>query len=139
MSEYELFISHSWTYGAAYSKLLELLQTARNFSFQLHAVPHDDPIHAVPDEVALRAAIAAEMDRAETVLLMTGVYSTFSRWIDAEVLTATSYRPRKPVIAVEPLGAAMTSQFVRNHADRIVGWYAPSIVAAVKELSPARQ
>lgn len=42
---YDLFISHSWSYGDAYDKLIKLLNARGNFIYKNYSVPKDDPIH----------------------------------------------------------------------------------------------
>ena len=41
---YNLFISHSWDYSDAYSKLCGLLDNASYFSYKNYSVPKDDPL-----------------------------------------------------------------------------------------------
>ena len=38
-----LFISHSWSYGDAYEKLVGLLDAASNFEYKNYSVPKNDP------------------------------------------------------------------------------------------------
>ena len=132
---HNLFISHSWAYSDAYDRLTDLLRNAVGFSFIDHSVPKDDPIHNAPNDAALRQAIQRAMAPAQVVLVMAGVYATYSRWINVEVAIAHSGLYPKPVIAIEPWGSEKTSKFVKDNADRIVGWNANSVVAAVRELS----
>lgn len=42
---YNLFISHSWTYGDSYDRLIEMLDDAPNFYYKDYSVPKNDPIH----------------------------------------------------------------------------------------------
>ena len=44
-----LFISHSWSYGDAYERLIALLGAAPYFSFKNFSVPKDDPVHNAPN------------------------------------------------------------------------------------------
>ena len=133
---HNIFISHSWTYGDAYDRLVDLLNNAAGFSFVDHSVARNNPIHNAPNDVALQQAIQRAMAPAEVVLVMAGVYATHSRWINIEVALAhQAYMYRKPVIAIEPWGSERTSQFVKQHADRVVGWNTNSVVNAIRELS----
>ena len=48
---YNLFISHSWTYGDSYDRLIEMLDDAPNFYYKDYSVPKNDPIHNASYEV----------------------------------------------------------------------------------------
>ena len=127
---YNLFISHSWAYSDAYSKLMELLSNAPYFNFKNYSVPKDDPIHNAPNDYQLRAAIKNQMQHASCVLILAGVYATYSKWINIEIQLAQEMG--KKIIAIQPWAAQRTSQVVKNAADEIVGWNTSSIVNAVR-------
>ena len=127
---YNLFISHSWAYSDAYSKLTELLSNAPYFNFKNYSVPKDDPIHNAPNDYQLRAAIKNQMQHASCVLILAGVYATYSKWINIEIQLAQEMG--KKIIAIQPWAAQRTSQVVKNAADEIVGWNTSSIVNAVR-------
>jgi hypothetical protein len=76
------------------------------------------------------------MSYVQVVLIMAGVYSTYSRWINKEIFLAkNSFFPTKPIVAIEPFDSERTSKIVKDAADRIVGWNTNSIVTAVRELA----
>ena len=127
---YNLFISHSWVYSDAYSKLMELLSNAPYFNFKNYSVPKDDPIHNAPNDYQLRAAIKNQMQHASCVLILAGVYATYSKWINVEIQLAQEMG--KKIIAIQPWAAQRTSQVVKNSADEIVGWNTDSIVKAIR-------
>lgn len=127
---YNLFISHSWVYSDAYSKLMELLSNAPYFNFKNYSVPKDDPIHNAPNDYQLRAAIKNQMQHASCVLILAGVYATYSKWINIEIQLAQEMG--KKIIAIQPWAAQRTSQVVKNAADEIVGWNTSSIVNAIR-------
>ena len=74
-----LFISHSWSYGDAYTRLCNLLDNASYFSYLNYSVPQDDPIHNAPNQQALRDAIIRQMNSTQIVLVIAGVYATYSK------------------------------------------------------------
>lgn len=127
---YNLFISHSWVYSDAYSKLMKLLSNAPYFNFKNYSVPKDDPIHNAPNDYQLRAAIKNQMQHASCVLILAGVYATYSKWINIEIQLAQEMG--KKIIAIQPWAAQRTSQVVKNSADEIVGWNTASIVKAIR-------
>ena len=128
---YRLFISHSWAYGDAYEKIINMLKK-EGINFYDHSVPKNDPLHTKGTAAELRNAIDAQMKCVSGVLIMAGVYSTYSKWINEEIAIAKKYG--KPIIAIEPWGSEKTSAVVKNCAFRVVGWNSASIAKAVREL-----
>lgn len=132
-STYNLFISHSWSYSDAYDKLIYLLNQKTYFSFRDFSVPKDDPIHNAPTSIALYDAIKQQMNSCHVVLVMAGVYASYSDWIQKEMRIAKSeFQYPKPVIAIKPWAQTNLSKFVTEKADEIVGWNTDSIVDAIR-------
>ncbi len=127
---YNLFISHSWAYGDAYDKLIAMLRAKPYFDFRDYSVPQNDPIHNASYTYQLKEAIRKQMQPASCVLIMAGVYSTYSKWINIEIELARSMN--KKIIAIEPWGSERTSTVVKNASDRIVKWNTDSIVSAIR-------
>lgn len=134
LTNYRLFISHSWTYGDAYDKLVNFFNEHPNFKWANYSVPKDDPIHNAPNQTALYNAIKNQIAPVNCVIMLAGVYSTFSKWINNEIEIAKKVY-NKPIIAVEPWGSEKTSQIVKNNADAIVKWQSTSIVQAIRQYS----
>lgn len=133
---YHIFISHSWTYGDAYDKLVKMLDSAPRFSYKNYSVPKDDPIHNAPNEQALIEAIRKQLTFCDAILILAGVYSTYSKWINKEIaLAQKGFSRSKPIIAIQPWGSERTSSVVKDSADKIVGWSTGSIVDAIRELA----
>lgn len=125
-----LFISHSWTYSDAYEKLVNILDGVSGFSYRNYSVPKDDPIHNAPYTYQLKAAIRNQMQHASCVLVLAGVYSSYSKWIQIELELAAEMG--KKIIAIEPWGSERTSTIVKNYADEIVKWQGGSVVKAIR-------
>jgi hypothetical protein len=131
-----LFISHSWSYGDAYDRLVDLLNAAPNFQYKNYSVPKNDPVHDAPNTAALERAIEAQMRFCDVVLIMAGKYATFSKWIQREIQIARAYTRVKPIVAIRPWASEQVSTVVSNAADRLVSWSTSSIVSAIRELDP---
>lgn len=127
---YNLFISHSWAYSNAYKSLINLLNNEDNFNYRNYSVPKDDPIHNAPNEYILKEAIRKQIQPASCVLILAGVYSTYSKWINIEISLAREMG--KKIIAVEPWGAERTSVVVKMLSDEIVKWNTNSIIKAIR-------
>lgn len=130
-----LFISHSWSYGDAYEKLVALLDAAPNFLYKNYSVPKDDPVHNAPNMDALYRAIKNQMVFCDVVLIMAGKYATYSKWIQREIQIAKQDFS-KPIVAIRPWANEQVSSVVTDAADRLVGWNTGSIVSAIRELDP---
>lgn len=127
---YNLFISHSWSYSAQYDGLKELLNSNPCFQYKDYSVPKNDPIHNAPNTNLLKAAIREKMKYASCVLILAGVYSTYSKWINIEIELAQELG--KKIIAVEYWGAARTSCIVKSAANEVVKWNSGSIIKAIR-------
>lgn len=122
---YNLFISHSWKHERQYHGLENLL---KSFGFNNYSVPKDDPIHNAGNDAQLQQAIKNQMSPCSAVIVLAGVYATYSKWINKEIdlakggLAKGGFIKPKPVIAVRPWGNQRISKKVRDAADRLVGW-----------------
>ena len=135
-STYNLFISHSWAYSDAYEKVTKLLDDKAYFSYNNHSVPKNDPIHNAQYDYQLYDAIKRKVSGTHVILIMAGVYSSYSKWIDKEIKIAqTEFVTPKPIIAIEPWGSEKTSRKVKDAADIVVGWNTDSIVKAIRNLA----
>ncbi len=116
MRTFNLFISHSWKYSNTYEQLVALLKNRGYFNFKNYSVPRVDPIIGAQDDFALYSAIRSQMAPSSVVIILAGVYASYSKWIDAEIRIAQEYR--KPIIAIEPWGSERTSMKVREGANK---------------------
>lgn len=136
MKTYNLFISHSWAYGNQYENLINLLTKRRYFFYRDYSVPKNDPLHTRGTDRALYNAIKNQIRLSSVVLILAGVYASYSKWIDKEIQIAqTEFLTTKPILAIEPWGSQRTSVKVKDAADKIVGWNTESIVSAIRELA----
>lgn len=135
MKQYKIFISHSWSYSKNYEKLIKMLNADPRFNFQDYSVPKDDPIHNAPNAEALSQAILNQMRFCDVIIILAGVYSTYSKWINKEIALAKGFTNPKPILAIEPWASEKTSLVVKNNANKIVRWNTSSIVSGIRELS----
>ena len=136
MRTYNLFISHSWTYSDTYERLVNLLRTRPYFSFRNSSIPKNDPLHTNGTDQQLYNAIKNKISPSSVVLILAGVYSTYSEWIDKEIQIAQEeFHFRKPIVAIEPWGSEKTSAKVKEAADKTIKWNTESIVSAIREVT----
>ncbi|MGL5724288.1 TIR domain-containing protein [Cetobacterium sp.] len=130
---YNLFISHSWAYSDAYEKVITMLDKC-DITYKNYSVPKDNPIHNAKNDKELYEAIKTQIKPTSIVIILAGVYSSYSKWIDKEIKISKDDFDKK-IIAIEPWDSEKTSKKVKDNADRIVGWNYSSLEKAIKELS----
>ncbi len=133
-----VFISHSWSYSGHYQTLADWIfkQSWRigQASLYLHdySVPKTDPILNASNDRQLQDAIYTQISRSHVIVIPTGMYSNYSKWIGKEINGAGVYG--KPILAVNPWGQQRTSSTVGAAAAKTVGWNSNSVVDGIWEL-----
>lgn len=135
MKTYNLFISHSWAYGNQYDNLVTHLKERSYFDWNNYSVPKNDPIHYANNDKELYEAIKRQIAPASVIIILAGVYSSYSKWIDKEIKIAKSeFLTPKPIIAIEPFGSERSSVFVKQNADIVVKMQTENIIEAIRNL-----
>lgn len=124
-----LFISHAWQYDAAYKTLVKWFDEAPNFSWKNCSLPSTD---ALPDKTTkgLATGITRQINPAQGVLIIAGMYAAHSGWIDYEISEAL--RLRKTIIGIRPWGQERLPVKVQDAANVLVNWNSASVVDAVR-------
>ena len=132
---YNIFISHSWSNPDTYEKLKILLDKEHDFDYVDYSIPRDDAVHSASDR-DLHIAIYNKMLPCHIVLIMAGVYSTYSKWITKEIQIAIrEFSSPKPLLAVMPWDNTKVSLAVALNATKIVNWNTESIVDAIRNIA----
>ena len=131
MSSYRIFISHSWKYSERYLRAVKFLNDASNFFWSNSSVPVDKAFDGMSNS-ELKEQLTKQMRYAQCVVILAGMYTNHSDWIDYEIDEAI--RMGKPILAIKPWGAERTPQRVINAADQVVSWNSKSITDAIKAL-----
>ena len=137
-----VFISHSWSYSNHYDRLAEWIfdeawtLNGQRIQFINTSVPRDNPIHFAPNDAALQQAIYQRIANSHVVVIPTGMYANYSKWIRKEIDGAKVYR--KPILAVDPWAQKRASSVVADAADDAVGWNKQPIINAVWRLGNQR-
>lgn len=132
MRTIDIFISHSWTYDYQRENLTNLLNKRTYFNWRDYSVPVDDPLHTNGSASDLERKIREQLRQASIVIILGGVYATYSKWINKEIKMAQSCD--KPILTVIPRGQQRISSVAYNAADQVESWNADSIVAAIRDL-----
>jgi len=129
LRDYHLFISHAWQYSDDYQKLLALLKAAPLFVCSDYSVPKRDPLDARTAR-QLWDAICQQIAPTSVVLVLSGMYTAYSKWMQAEIDIAQLYR--KPIVGIVPRGNEVAPRAVTSVAAEMVGWSTLSIVGAIR-------
>ncbi len=115
-----------------YDGLVKLLKQRRRFYFKNYSVPRNDPIHTNGTDKELSEAIFRKIKPCSRVLILAGVYASYSKWIGKEIeIAKNSFAVQKRIIAIQPWGSKRTSPVVMDNANQVVGWNADSVVDAI--------
>ena len=104
--------------------------------FRDYSIPRNDPIHNVTSATQLQAAIFNKIAHSHVVVIPSGMYVNYSKWIRKEIDGAKRYG--KPIVAVNPWGQEKKSGVVLSNADIGVGWNKQPVINAIWECYYAR-
>lgn len=130
---YSVFICHDWNYCDEYYRVCEFLNDAPKFNWENLSVPVHDPL---ADNDTLQKTLRDQIRPADVMLLLAGMYSVRSTWMEFEMQFAR--RIGTAVIAVKPWSNVQLPVVVRRHATEIIGWNASAIVRAIRRSAPRR-
>ena len=126
-----IFISHAWSYDQQYSTIVEWLNSENNFSWSNCSVPSTN---ALPDKtsVGLSRGMTRQINPAQVVLIIGGMYAAHSDWIDYEISEAQ--RLNKTIIGITPWGQQRIPLNVQNASTcPMVGWNKASVIQAIRD------
>lgn len=132
LHRYRLFISHAWRYHDDYDRIVRFLNGAPNFIYANYSVPGDKKFDDM-SVAALKDELRGQIRPVESVLILGGLYVSYSSWIQFEIDFAKELQ--KPIIGIRPWGVQRMPQAVTQAANIIVGWNTSSIVAAIRQYS----
>ena len=114
---YSVFICHDWEYSADYYRICQFLDDAPYFAWKNLSVPEHNPLDT---NELLQRNLRDQMRPADVMLVLAGMYTARSEWMDWEMNFAR--RIGKSIIGVKPWGNAQLPAVVQRSADEIVGW-----------------
>ena len=128
---YRIFISHAWEYNDEYYRLINMLDKALYFTYINYSVPEHDPIRIRPsDQLGLEQALYDQIRPTHIVLILSGMYVNYRKWIQKEIDIALELR--KPIIGIIPWGQERILVEVQSIANEMVGWSTLSIVDTIR-------
>lgn len=135
---YDLFISHAWKYGDQYDNIVSLLDNAPNFKYRDYSAPPHKPLYNldstdVHTTKQIEDAIVRKIRPVNIVLVISGMYYYYRRWMKFELDTAL--RLNKPIISINPWRANYSPKEVADIATECVNWNTNSIINAIRNNS----
>lgn len=133
-----VFISHAWSYSGHYDTLSNWIFNNRwrsgqaSLDFRDFSVPKNDPIHDANNDTELREALYRQIGLSHVIVIPTGMYANYSKWIRKEIDGSKNYG--KPILAVNPWASLRRSSVVAAAATRTVGWNKQGVVDGIWEL-----
>ena len=123
-----IFISHAWKYNDDYYTITRWLSP---ILYHNYSVPRHDPVDA-NNTLKLKKALTEQIKHASIVIIIAGMYASYSNWIQYEIDEAV--RMGKKIIAIKPRGNERIPLAVQMAAHKTVNWNSTSLVDAVKEI-----
>ena len=132
---YHIFISHAWKYNEDYNKVVSWLNEAQKdgiLTWSNYSVPSHDPLidpNTIVGKNRLKALIDNQIRPASKILVLSGMYSAYSDWIEYEV--KKSVELKKYIIGIKPWGQERIPMIIQNNSNTIVGWNKSSVISAI--------
>jgi len=125
-----IFISHAWDYNDDYWTIVKWFNEENNFSWSNCSVPSHD---SLPDKTTkgLKEGITRQINPAQAVIIIGGMYAAHSDWIDYEIDEAI--RLNKTIIGIRPWGQILVPKKIQDSAIVMVNWQAASLIQAVRD------
>ena len=80
----------------------------------------------------MKDAIYDKIARSHVIVIPSGMYANYSKWIQKEIDGAKQYD--KPILAVNPFGQEKKSGVVIDNADEGVGWNKKPVISGIWNL-----
>ena len=128
--EYNIFISHSWSYDDHYERIEEFLNEIDKLDWKNYSIPQEKSIDA-STKPELREGLRKQIKGASVVLVTSGMYGAYSDWIEEELIMADDMD--KPIIGIRPEGNEQIPSIVKEYSDEITGWRKASVISAIAE------
>lgn len=135
MDTYHIFISHAWKYTEHYKKVVQWLNEAKHegiLDWKNYSVPEHNPLidpNSSSGKSILKKELKDQMKHASVILVLAGMYVSYSDRIDFEIDTAIN--SDKYIIGIEPWGQERIPSKVSYNADVMVGWNKKSVINAI--------
>lgn len=132
MKRYHIFISHAWDYNNQYNTIQRWLNDATYFTWTDYSVPITKPLH-VSGKNDLKQRLENRIAMSSCMIVISGMYATYSEWIDYEIDIAVKYK--KPIIGIRPWNQQRVPIKIQQNATTLVGWNSASVISAIRQFA----
>lgn len=129
LKNYRLLISHSWKYSTQYETIVGWLNSTSYFKWSNHSVSADNPLDTKTKK-ELKEQLTQQMRGCNAIIVVSGMYASYSEWIDYEIDEAI--RMNKPIIGIKPWGSERIPKKISDNATTLVGWNSASLISAIR-------
>ena len=130
LRDYHILISHSWSYNNHYKTIKDWLDNTGYFKFSNYSVCCDKPLDTKTND-ELKQALTNRISACSCVIVVSGMYTSYSKWIDYEIDEAIRFG--KPIIGLRPWGQERVPSKILNNATVMVGWIRDSLISAIRQ------
>lgn len=130
LRDYHILISHSWSYNNHYKIIKDWLDNTGYFKFSNYSVCCDKPLDTKTND-ELKQALTNRISACSCVIVVSGMYTSYSKWIDYEIDEAIRFG--KPIIGLRPWGQERVPSKILNNATVMVGWNRDSLISAIRQ------
>lgn len=130
LRDYHILISHSWSYNNHYETVADWLHSTSYFKFSDYSVCCNNPLDTKTD-AELKQALTNRISACSCIVVVSGMYASYSRWIDYEIDEAIRFG--KPIIGLRPWGQERVPSKILNNATVMVGWNRDSLISAIRQ------
>jgi MTH538 TIR-like domain (DUF1863) len=124
-----VFVTHNWHDSDDYSRVFEYLEAARNFFYKNTSAPDKPP--ATPDTESVREELRKQINLAEVVLVLPGLYAEHADLTIFQMNYAQSQN--KPVLLMHHFGVARElPKLLTDRASEEVKWEERGMVDAIR-------
>ena len=133
-----VFISHAWKHSDAYDTLYEWIfnkswtKGQMPLTFRNYSIPKDDPVHTNGTDEGLIQVIEDKIKPCSVIAIPTGMYATYSKWIQKEIDISKKFS--KPILSIAPWGQERESSNVKKASRKHVGWNQKSVIDGIYDL-----
>lgn len=130
LRNYHILISHSWSYSNEYDTICSWLNQSNNFLWSDYSVCCNRPLETNTDK-ELKEKLTNRIANCSCIIVISGMYANYSKWIDFEIDTAKSMG--KPIIGIKPWGQERIPMKIQDNSIELIGWNSASVINAVRE------
>lgn len=127
LKTYQLFITQVSETSEEYERFIGRLDDAYDFNYENHS---DNVLSGKSDKEELKNEVDDPVNRAEMVIILSGLYPTYKNMIMAVLELAQALE--KPVLLIRPYGMEDVPAELEEASKGVIGWSASCIAGAIK-------